>query len=90
MGGAKEKAERGFAAVATGGMSEVARAAAKELKPNLPAAPDYEAQKAAAEAEVEAKQLKDINLKNSGVSSTMMGGSTGDDSNLKKKKLLGE
>lgn len=88
MGG---KVQRVATAVATGGASEVARKVAKDLAPEIPVAQSPEVQKAAAEAEVDAKQMKDINLKNSGVASTMMGGSVlADNSNIKKKKLLGE
>lgn len=70
-------------------IGEVTKNLFKAEKP--PATPDAAAQKRQADAEVEAAQLKDINTKNSGLNSTILGGSTDTtDSNLKKKKLLGE
>lgn len=89
MGG-KWTPERAVTAVATGGGSEITKVVTDKMKPDMPATPDLAAQRAAAEAEAQASQMKDINLKNSGVASTVLGGATSDDSNLKKKKLLGE
>lgn len=53
---------------------------------DLPAAPNPVAQEAAAEEEARKK----VAQVGKGVSATILGGSLGDNSNIKKKKLLGE
>ena len=55
--------------------------------PKAPEVPDYEAQRKKAEEEA----LKKRNaLANQGMSGAILGGSLGDNEQLKKKKLLGE
>ena len=53
-------------------------------KPKTPDVPDYEAER---KKEEEAANRKKKSLLNKGRSGTMLGGSVGDESNLKKAKL---
>lgn len=55
--------------------------------PSAPQVPDYEAERKRAEDEAVRKRGQ---LADKGMSGTILGGSYGDDENLKKKKLLGE
>jgi hypothetical protein len=59
--------------------------------PKAQTAEDPAEQALRAKAEAEANLMKEINLKNTGLGLTNLGGSfMSDNSNLKKKKLLGE
>lgn len=53
-------------------------------KPKTPKVPDYAAERKREEAEAAEKKKS---LLNKGRSGTMLGGSTGDDANIKKAKL---
>ncbi|GHV55217.1 hypothetical protein FACS1894206_09370 [Deltaproteobacteria bacterium] len=55
--------------------------------PKAPEVPDYEAEKKKAEEEGLAKRAA---LKDRGMAGAILGGSLGEDSAVKKKKLLGE
>lgn len=58
--------------------------------PPLPKAEDPNLQLKRAEAEAATKIANEIGEKGRGLSSTILGGSTGDEGVLKKKRLLGE
>jgi hypothetical protein len=59
--------------------------------PELPKAEDPTEQALRAKAEADAAVAKELNLKNGlAQNTTILGGSLGDSSNLRKKKLLGE
>jgi hypothetical protein len=55
--------------------------------PAMPEVPDYEAERKAKET---AARQKRAALADKGMAGTILGGSEGDESGLKKKKLLGE
>jgi hypothetical protein len=64
----------------------------KAITPEMPKLPDQDlaADEAEAEARMRASISKNLGDKKLGLSSTILGGSYGDNANLKKKKLLGE
>jgi hypothetical protein len=55
--------------------------------PDPPAVPDYEAERKKAEKAAEQKRAA---LAEKGMSGAILGGSAGDETTVKKKKLLGE
>lgn len=59
-------------------------------KPKMPKAEDPAEQQRRAEAEAKAKLDAEIMEKGKGLSATILGGTTSDDTVLKKKKLLGQ
>lgn len=82
-----EDAAKNFVRGATGG--NTMRSLMPEM-PKLPTPEDPNAQDARAKAEAEKKMNAELGTQARGLSSTILGGSTGDDSVLKKKRLLGE
>lgn len=81
MGGVAKKIKKAFKsvtkAVGLGGGGSV----------KMPSVPDYEAERKKAEDEAAKKRNA---LAGQGMSGTILGGSFGDDEQVKKKKLLGE
>lgn len=78
MGGVTKKISKIFG----GGGATV-----KISAPEVPDTPDYEAERKAAEEEALRNRSR---LKALGMGGTILGGTLGDDSGLRRKKLLGE